>query len=252
MRHLLIAAAAVTLSSSAMAEDVGAFDWTGFYAGANGGYASGSSRNDPMPKVGITPVASDSQDAGRFENLNLRGGFGGVQTGYNWQYGNFVLGLEADLQGGSISGRAVDVDPQETRLTTRSRINWFGTVRPRVGYAFDNVLIYATGGLAVGGVKQSQTATFGISPAMEDYSANPGDGKINAGFAVGGGVEYAINRHWSAKVEYQHIDLGRSNISADAGGISGGAGVAPAEHSTLGGSSHIRFNTLRLGVNYRF
>ena len=104
--------------------------WTGFYIGANGGYGWNANHH--------------SDDL-----LDPAGGFGGGQIGYNWQGGfgfgpHLVLGIEADIQGADISDSVAGV---------KSQVNWFGTVRGRIGYAFDRTLIYGTGGFAYGEVE---------------------------------------------------------------------------------------------------
>lgn len=214
-----------------------AYNWTGFYAGINGGYAFGSSRDVTMSE--LFPATGPLVDS--YGSLSPKGGFGGVQAGYNRQAGNFVFGLEGDIQGGDISDKTGRIGTATGYfLSTKSQVNWFGTVRPRIGYAFDNILIYATGGLAVGGVKYTQNYVNG------DFLAHPRTSKTRVGFAVGGGAEYALNEHWTAKLEYQYIDLGRSKISATE--INGGEPTDYTIHTRL----HTDFHTVRLGANYKF
>ena len=214
-----------------------AYNWTGFYAGINGGYAFGSSHDVTMSE--LFPESDPYTD--KYGSLSPKGGFGGVQAGYNWQTGNFVLGLEGDIQGAGISDKTSRIGATtDYFLSTKSQVNWFGTVRPRIGYTFDNILIYATGGLAVGGVKYTQNYVDG------DYLAHARTNKTRVGFAVGGGVEYAFNEHWTAKLEYQYIDLGRSKISATE--INDGEPTQYTIHTKL----RTDFHTVRLGVNYKF
>ncbi|WP_187829786.1 outer membrane protein [Labrys sp. KNU-23] len=214
-----------------------AYNWTGFYAGINGGDGFGSSHDVTMSE--LFPATGPLVD--RYGSLSPKGGFGGVQAGYNRQAGNLVLGLEGDIQGGGISDKAGRIGANAGYfLSTKSQVNWFGTVRPRIGYAFDNILFYATGGLAVGGVKYTQNYVNG------DFLAHPRTSKTRVGFAVGGGAEYAFSQHWTAKLEYQYIDLGRSKISATE--INGGEPTDYTIHTRL----RTDFHTVRLGVNYKF
>ncbi|MEP9378284.1 outer membrane protein [Aquabacter sp. CN5-332] len=170
-----------------------AFSWTGFYIGANTGYSWGSGKD-----------AIDGVDPG--------GWLAGGQVGYNYQFQNNVLvGLEADIQGGDINGNANGLD---------SKLDYFGTVRARLGYAFDRVLPYVTGGLAYG---RNTITEYGID------SSN-----THVGWAAGAGLEYALTNNWTARAEYLYMDLGSKtydNIGADAG---------------------ITSSTARLGVNYKF
>ena len=167
-----------------------AVNWSGFYAGVNAGYGS-----------------SDNTDV-----LSPAGGFGGGQIGYNWQgmFGHpaLVLGVEADIQGADISDSAYD---------NSSKMDWFGTVRGRLGYAFDRALIYATGGLAFGGVN------------------NDGFSETQTGWVIGGGLEYKLTPAWSVKGEYQYLDLDANSF------------VGPLGDGT---GTRTQVSTFRTGLNY--
>jgi outer membrane immunogenic protein len=178
---------------------VPAFSWTGFYIGANAGYGWGSG------KEGIS-------------DLDPEGWLGGGQLGFNYQFGNnVVIGAEADIQGSDINDSTIDgvFDP-------RSKMDYFGTVRARLGYAFDNVLPYVTGGFAWGHNE--------ITNRFDDFSSD----NTHVGWTVGGGVEYAFTNNWTVKAEYLYMDLGDEyydSIGADAG---------------------LKTSTARIGVNYKF
>ncbi len=154
-RVLLTAASVVVLSAAANAADMyrpsaGGYkdvpyvgvNWSGLYVGVNGGY--GTDASNIGSKIGA-PF-----------DLSPAGAFGGGQIGYNAQRGNFVFGVEADIQGANITDsktltETVTVgDAGQLRLGLNTSLDWFGTVRGRVGYAFDRTLVYATGGLAYG------------------------------------------------------------------------------------------------------
>jgi outer membrane immunogenic protein len=139
------------------------YSWAGPYIGGNLGYQWGSVTNNPTRPNGID---------------------GGVQGGYNWQYGQFVFGGEADLQ---ISGST------DTFAGWKFSNPWFGTVRGRGGYAMNNILFYGTAGLAFGGLNG---AAFAIS-----------ESHITAGWTVGLGAEVGITQNWSAKLEYLYVNL---------------------------------------------
>ena len=147
-----------------------AFSWAGLYAGANLGYQFGSVSNS---------------------NTSPNGFMGGAQVGYNWQSGQFVYGVETDLQ---ISGA------DDASLGRKFSNPWYGTTRGRLGYAANNILFYGTGGLAYGGSKLETGAV------TETHS--------HFGWAIGAGAEVALTQHWSAKVEYLFIDLTGERFAA--------------------------------------
>jgi outer membrane immunogenic protein len=166
------------------------YNWTGPYAGLNLGYEWGSVTNNPTEPNGIA---------------------GGIQGGYNYQSGNIVVGAETDLQ---LSGA------DDTFAPWKFSNPWFGSLRGRIGGAMNNVLLYATGGLAYGSVRG---AGFGFS-----------DLHTNAGWTLGAGLEVGLTQNWSVKAEYLYFSLGES--------------FYPATNVQNGFDG----NVLRLGVNYHF
>lgn len=194
------------------------FTWRGFYVGLNGGYAWGS--GDPT-------IISDGLNAGTISAIDPSGFLGGGQVGYNAQFGNFVLGAEADIQGGWVDDTAAGVVGGFGPVSTSSELNWLSTVRARAGFAADRMLIYATGGVAW---------------ADMDFAANVGGtpfsgGETLTGYAVGGGVEWALDNNWTARAEYLYVDLGDATI-----------------RDGLGNSANFdnAFHTMRVGINYKF
>jgi outer membrane immunogenic protein len=196
------------------------FSWTGFYAGVNAGYGFGG--ND---RAGVHLDNVFLGDVGTLENSGF---LGGVQAGYNYQTGSFVFGLEADFQGSAIEDTASRTALGIT-ARARSNIEWFGTVRPRIGYAFDRTLVYATGGLAYGDVDYN-----GWADGVKVLS----DNSTRIGWVAGAGVEQAITDHFSVKLEYQFVDFDSYNITGLGGRLSTKA--TPEFHS------------VRVGLNYRF
>ncbi len=209
-------------------------NWSGWYAGVNGGY--GWADNTQFGLVVANP-----------QGVKPQGGFGGGQIGYNWQISpNWIFGVETDLQGSGIE-QTVTSQPFGDQYTTK--LDWFGTFRGRVGYAFTSVplLIYGTGGLAYGELKElSPTSPLIGTP----YSFND----TVTGYAVGGGAEWKFTPQWSAKVEYQYINLGKHDpISAGGGPLN----ITPGSSfsSTLPGFAILgdaAFHTVRAGINYHF
>lgn len=207
--------------------------WTGFYAGINGGGAWGAS-NELIFLDGDPAIMGD---AGRF---HAGGGFGGGQVGYNWQgvwHPRLVLGVEADVQGADISDHFVrGVSYYGTTVFDgKQDVGFFGTVRGRIGYTFDNVLVYGTGGFAYGGVNTRFHLTGG------DFTNDLSINAIGTGFAAGGGVEYKLAPEWSLKAEYQFIDLGEQSLVH-----------AASDQASDRTKVDNNFNTVRAGINYFF
>jgi outer membrane immunogenic protein len=217
-------------------------NWTGFYAGANGGYAV--ARNPTSyTSVGFQP---------NMESIDLdpHGIVGGVGLGFNWQSNKLVLGIETDIQASAAksSDNCIFVCPSpllvnSPALSITEKMSRFGTLRGRIGYANGPALFYATGGLAYARVNlhteyQNNGAGFSTLLNTSDVS------KTNVGWTVGGGIEAAIAGNWSAKAEYLYMDLG--SISASFPIIFGGP-FAPNVNTI---SSDIREHVFRVGLNY--
>jgi outer membrane immunogenic protein len=190
------------------------YNWTGFYAGINGGYGWGrSSWSDPAAGA----------DSG---NFSTRGGLIGGQLGYNWQTGPVVLGIETDADWMNLKGSGTGgVCATDGGGSCQTQQSWVGTTRARIGYAFDRWLPYITGGVAYGNIKATQPT--GTSSSTK------------TGWTAGGGLEYGINPNWSAKVEYLHIDLGTATFMGAASGT-----------PTL--SVPVTNDLARVGINYHW
>jgi outer membrane immunogenic protein len=204
--------------------------WTGFYAGVNGGYAfSRDSRNITITDLGA--------NVARVPGGEPEGGFGGGQIGYNFGSGvfgsQFVIGVEADIQGSDISDDvAYGAVPGTGSRRTTTNIDWFGTVRGRLGYALDRTLIYATGGFAYGNVDKKIYNSAGSILYKNDDT--------QTGYAVGGGVEHKISPNWSVKAEYQYVNLGDEKLK-----------IQPGFVQTFGTRDvETDFHTVRVGLNY--
>jgi outer membrane immunogenic protein len=272
MKKLLLGTAmSLAMVASAAAADLPVYtkappiyNWTGFYVGGNIGYSWGNSNTtesftDPGPPAVTLATANPS--------FSLDGVIGGGQVGYNLQRGNWVFGIEADLQATGQSGStstvcaagicAISCPPAigcfaptkggPVADTLSQKLEWLDTVRGRVGMTVTpTILGYVTGGLAVGSVSTSGTVsgTNGATPVVGSFSSSA----TNTGWTIGGGVEAALGGHWTGKIEYLYVDLGT---------VSGGPFVTPIvapSGALLTGSfsSHITDNILRAGVNYRF
>lgn len=215
---------------------VSIYNWTGFYIGAHGGYSWGKTIDTTNP--GTSQREPD-------------GGFGGIQVGYNWQpVGSpWVLGLEADVSFSDIKdswGGATQFDP----YYGKDGLGTFGTVRGRVGYAFDNVLIYGTGGLAWGENKHGfgcdgdrVAITLGCQYRRGGQAFYVDNTDTRIGWTVGAGLEVAFWRHWSAKAEYAYTDYGTNTIYM----VDPNYPAARAARNFDG-----TYHTVKFGVNYHF
>ena len=172
-------------------QPLNAYSWAGPYLGANLGYAWGSVDNNPTKPSGFV-----GRRPGR---LQL-----------------------ADRVRGCSASKATSRPPAPTIPFAPWKFSnpWFGTVRGRAGYAFNNILFYGTGGLAFGELRGE---TFGLS-----------ESHTTAGWTAGVGAEFGLAPNWSAKIEYLYVDLADSNFTIT--GVSNG----------------YRFGLVRAGVNYHF
>jgi outer membrane immunogenic protein len=180
------------------------YNWTGFYIGINGGGGFGRSTWD---------------STGSFD---ISGGLVGGTLGYNYQFGQAVVGVEGDIDWADINGTTNTACP----LGCKTSDHWLSTVRGRLGYAADRFMPFVSGGVAFGDIRAS-TPGFG------------GANTTNAGWTIGGGLEFALAQNWTAKAEYLYVDLGKFNC-----GISCGAAVTDNVSFTT--------NIVRAGVNYHF
>lgn len=177
--------------------------------------------------------------------LDAQGVFGGVQVGYNWQREHVVFGIEADIQDSDINDRVGGFYSNNPAFAgvANADLDWFGTVRGRLGYATGRMLIYATGGLAYGDVDFNSFAVDGAT----GNSIGIGRDKTKIGYTVGGGVEYALDPKWSMKLEYQYINLGDETVVGEAVSPAG----APTGETFKSGYD-FDVHTVRAGLNYRF
>ncbi|MGA7327050.1 MAG: outer membrane beta-barrel protein [Rhodomicrobium sp.] len=236
-RHFIFASASViALTAGANAADIyrasegGSYkdapyvaaNWSGWYVGVNGGYAW----------AGNTQFVNTDPISEPFSGLSPDGGFGGGQAGYNLQgyiHPNLVVGIEADIQGASIGAKGFSPS-----YDYKSNLDYFGTVRGRLGYANGPTLLYFTGGFAFGGVEKVTNA----------YGSFFHDAKLDTlatGYVLGGGIEYKLTPKWSLKGEYQYLNLGKNDVCA-----------SPAfQCFTLHNpSKDDDYHTVRAGLNY--
>jgi outer membrane immunogenic protein len=279
-KTLIAAAAAIAATTSAMAADMPVkapvlkappapvvMLWTGGYIGIDGGYSWG--RWDTTSTANIFPNGAGG--LGSVFKPKVDGWLAGGHVGYNWQFDrNWVFGIEADGQwtgerartNGSSSLRLTEVggdfnDVFTTNIGTAWKFPWFATLRGRLGWLADpSLMIYGTGGLAIGEAKFDLASTItcqrfgpggqGVVPAGTPCNPPPGapvvgaagfsDSAVRVGYAVGGGLEKKFSRNWSAKVEYLYVDLGTESFVT-------GADVTRVR---------LRDHIARVGISYAF
>ncbi len=309
-RTLLCAAALLSMSSLSFAADLPsralapapvylapAFTWTGFYVGGNVGAAWAGSGNCPvLNSLEKGVYVADTTFLPNCNGGNKVGAIGGVQAGYNWQFGGWLFGLEGDISWiGRNNGSGYDyatfgnpstkwmdgdwgLDAQERsysphQITVKNHLysfsgnggaNTLGTIRARFGFTMDRALFFVTGGAAFRNGDNNATVTDTLTtittnnnvwnsntmawkPKVEtkvtstSYTRS-GNGD-NIGWALGGGLEYALTENLSTKIEYLHAQFGNG----------GGAYTNPDDDCySFHGSHKNSIDILRVGLNYRF
>jgi high affinity Mn2+ porin len=209
---LVLQTAATATALAGQASSPAYFSWAGMYFGASAGGAV------PLHS-GETFQAASGFGAPVYDlNPPGRGGAGvtfGVSVGYNWQHGQWVYGAETELN--FLDGRRAPAGTfpapaafaamgvNSYTLSPYDGGNYFGSFRGRVGYAFDRALIYATAGIASGGWRGASTLVLnGGGPGNPFVSGETASSRMK--YVVGGGVEYALGDHWSARAEYLFLD----------------------------------------------
>jgi outer membrane immunogenic protein len=220
------------------------YNWNGYYLGANVGWSRAESNitwsPNPFGFVDAAAIAAASNN-----RLTSNSATGGVQTGYNWQWGNVVAGIEGDVSfmGNNANVSVAPLPPPAfatTSLSESARLNWLVTVRPRLGYAWDNWLVYVTGGWALGKV----TFSDALQASAVTFVGNNVSKDLN-GWTAGAGVEYGVGGGWTLKAEYLYTDLGSVAVSMGP--------TSPSFPGTLVGTNHSMINQIaRVGFNYRF
>jgi outer membrane immunogenic protein len=222
------------------------YSWKGGYVGGHVGYGWGRANTN----FNALPTAAQFINlAPTTVKLDPKGILAGGQGGYNWQSGKFVAGVEADISWSRMRGTAVVVGLTQNNglswngnLRTHQDTKWFGTLRPRAGFTpTGKVLLYGTGGLAIGRVNYSANADFRPQGPIQYPAAIS---KTRSGWVAGGGVEVGINKHWSWKAEYLYYDLGNQSITGN---------PTPANPPfQVAYTWQTRAYTFNAGVNFRF
>jgi outer membrane immunogenic protein len=289
MRKCLIelAASAALITTPALAADIPVkaplpepapvYSWTGLYVGFNSGYGWGGST------VAFTPndvLANDVTCGGAFgsggtcpppASVGIKGAFGGLQVGYNWQLNQVALvGVEADLDGAGISGSGTSTFPMFaatppgiSSFTTQQEVTSLGTVRGRLGWLASNpLLLYATGGFAYGhindnvalnvnpGIGGATTGGFGFSctvPGTNCFFGN--ESHVVTGWTAGAGLEYALGNNVSLKAEYLYVSMGGEAVNVSANRATLNPALIPSSFTAA--FNRTDFQVVRAGLNIR-
>jgi outer membrane immunogenic protein len=218
------------------------YDWGGGYVGINGGYAFGQSEwgSDPLNPSGNSSTG----------NFHVNGGLVGATMGVSGQWGAWVLSVEGDFDWQSIKGTSgstfctslftsTAVGASAAGLSCKTASNWLGTLRARVGYAWDRILVYGTAGGAGANVETALTRL-------------PYQNNAEFGWTAGAGLEWAFAENWTAKVEYLFVDLG--NAVCNHGYSCGYDAAATQALPAVNGNYTVKLNEniVRVGVNFKF
>jgi outer membrane immunogenic protein len=232
--------------------------WTGFYIGANGGWAWANNINDattwattaPALRVAATGVAFDQHPNGAM--------FGG-QIGYNWQWWtNWVFGVEGDFDGANIRNSRdaltngfQGLGPASVGAFQDEKVEWLATLRARLGYTWGPSLFYVTGGGAWERVDFRGSGFINASPVFAaplSVSATDFD-QTKSGWVAGVGYEYMITPNWTIRGEYLHYGFSNNTVTTSAINTA----VVGGGTSTITQTWKVpNIDAVRVGVNFKF
>jgi outer membrane immunogenic protein len=216
------------------------WSWTGWYVGGNiGGGAASTAFGDPCFYC----------SAG-----NPTNGFftGGLQAGYNYQFGNGLLGIEADVNGNTINNKFIMGGDDSNAMRTGLKVDWSGTIRARGGIVMNNTLLYVTGGAAWANVRQTGTEvcnTFCEGVGIGSPTGITANSSHTLwGAVVGAGVEYAVSPNWTVGGEFLHTMYQHS--TANILNPDGTSACGVSLNCTISGQ--LTTDVARLRFNYKF
>jgi outer membrane immunogenic protein len=199
------------------------YNWTGFYIGAQAGWSRIHDNQDLSSPTFALSVSNSAS-----------GAVGGVNAGYNFQINQFVVGIEGDFEGNSTHHSFFVGPPFSAATTATEQLRWQGSVRGRLGIAFDRVLFYGTGGWAFG---RFEDTYFTPVPVFGPETVS----STRDGWTAGAGVEYALNNFVTTRVEYRYTDWGSHTNTLV-------TWLAPPGQSI----DHVTQNAVRFGVDFKF
>jgi outer membrane immunogenic protein len=226
------------------------YNWSGCYIGGNVGAAINNSDLRARPSGDFLDPARAGNNPLRTDSFSLEDTAftGGGQVGCNWQSGSWVFGVETDLQWSGLDETILLTRPLAAPLigtisyNVNQQLEWWGTARGRLGVAWNNVLLYGTGGLAYGRHRSSATTAFSFG--ADTYTGAASDTSV--GWTGGAGIEWGLTPNWSIKAEYLYVDLGSFSYLMPH--------VSPPVVTALTYTADVstRFHVGRVGVNFRF
>jgi outer membrane immunogenic protein len=214
------------------------YNWTGFYLGGEAGGAWATSQSTNI-------TGATSFPAGTVQNpINYSGILGGFYGGANYQFSQFVVGIDGDYTWASLLGTGTDISTVNGHINEHTdHINWIGTVTGRVGYAVNNWLLFAKGGWAWAGFAGNSTEYNAAGTTVVDVGSAS---STRSGWTVGGGVEYGLAPHVTAKLEYDYVDFGTANFSST------DVTVATGVVNIFQRSATSSLNMVKVGLGYKF
>jgi outer membrane immunogenic protein len=235
------AAVAALFATPAMAADlpvkapiapvVAPINWTGLYLGIDGGWGNAHYDHSFNISGHYNLAAGDTFD------YSKSGGLLGGHLGYNWQVGQWVLGLEGGITKSWLdsSDKISPFFPASDRWT--SKVSWIAAVTPRVGVAFGNVLVYGKGGVAFAH----------LSDYVHDFADFVDFSTTRTGWTLGGGVEYMVVPNWIVGLEYNHFDFGSANVNMASTNFAGGTFYPGTNHDFK-----VTADALQARLSYKF
>ncbi|MBC6715776.1 MULTISPECIES: outer membrane protein [Aurantimonas] len=217
--------------------------WTGLYIGGQAGVAFGNDSGS----IGFDPGNNGAFGNGTLDNGDDSdaGFIGGAHIGYDYQINDFVVGAVADINYIDAETKRSYTTPGGSTFSADSEINYLGTVRARVGYAMDSVLLYGTGGLAYAGVDNNMSAPTGTE--FNGYTFEQDEDDTDIGYAVGGGVDVMATNNISFGVEYLYTNLGSNDQT-----VTGTNGTNTVNFTSESNDDDLDFHTIWAKASYRF
>lgn len=244
----LLASVAALQASSASAADMPVkappvpyvYNWTGFYAGAEVGGGWATSQSTVLTQTSATPLFP----VGFVESpIDYNGPLGGFYAGGNYQFQQFLVGIDGDYNRANLTGTGQDTNPANGATSTHSdQINWVSTLTGRVGWANNNWLLFAKGGWGWAGFAGSSAASNGAGVLKDTSSVT----STHDGWTVGGGVEYGFGPHLSAKLEFDYIKFDTATVTLTETNVATGAIGFPTRSVTSS------LDMVKAGLAYRF
>ncbi len=201
------------------------YSWTGCYIGGEVGYAWGRDRDNETVIATGAPSPFSPADSARVTGPKL-GGY----VGCNWEYQRFVFGVEADAEWADLKGSANYVTPAPSDFY-ETTVKWQGSARGRIGYAFDRVLLYATGGVAFAHINEHDQV--GVTGAFTDNSTT------RTGWTAGAGIDFAITNNLIGRIEYRYADFGHFSYN-------------PIVFAAFNENHRFTESAIRLGLAWKF